>query len=452
MEMKLEEKDAKDWKYKGEGAVNLVLSYIGSSPEFMGKVIRVQKVPRNESKNEVQGLFLSKHELTLWEDAGEFIRSPTKEIGEQLFVKCVMAPLLGPEFVDPGTCVLVSREFLESVERDVLSERPLWRVDAAKVNICADSVLLMSDHSVFPNSSTKGESCISVEIKPKCGFLPSSTCIADKNAFKKNVSRFKMHQHLKHKDLKVSQLSEYEPLDLFSGSRERIDKAIKALFSTPQNNLRVFLDGALIYGELGGGADGTNFSAESFEDHIRSFIRSESGSSTTSFVNLVGQAIIKLGVLERLLEIQKLDKYDIEGTIHAYYDIVSEPCKLCGYTSGEKQTRKHSSLHSLPFDESLKIVKDYLIAATAKDCSLMISFCPREEVDPDSPYKTVYLDATNQWFECEACFIDLDLKPLKKMEFYYELDQKIVNYYRQMVKPGLGVANGGGIEGHETGY
>lgn len=26
------------------------------------------------------------------------------------------------------------------------------------------------------------------------------------------------------------------------------------------------------------------------------------------------------------------------------------------------------------------------------------------------------------------------MKPLKKMEYYYELDQKIVNYYAQMLK------------------
>ena len=34
-------------------------------------------------------------------------------------------------------------------------------------------------------------------VQPKCGFTPSSSYIADRNAIKKNVTRFRMHQVLK---------------------------------------------------------------------------------------------------------------------------------------------------------------------------------------------------------------------------------------------------------------
>ena len=40
--------------------------------------------------------------------------------------------------------VEVPREFLELVEKNVIRQRPAWRVDMHR-----DSVLLMSDHSVF---------------------------------------------------------------------------------------------------------------------------------------------------------------------------------------------------------------------------------------------------------------------------------------------------------------
>ncbi|KAL1315637.1 hypothetical protein AAHE18_16G273300 [Arachis hypogaea] len=48
--------------------------------------------------------------------------------------------------------VLVSRKFLESIEKIVISQRPLWRVDAAQIDKQCDFGLLMSDHSVFPHA------------------------------------------------------------------------------------------------------------------------------------------------------------------------------------------------------------------------------------------------------------------------------------------------------------
>uniref|UniRef100_A0A803LVE9 Inositol-pentakisphosphate 2-kinase n=1 Tax=Chenopodium quinoa TaxID=63459 RepID=A0A803LVE9_CHEQI len=97
----------------------------------------------------------------------------------------------------------------------------------------------------------------------------------------------------------------------------------------------------------------------------------------------------KIKIDNRLLEVQKLDKFDVEGAIHAYYDIVSQPCKICKDSGEERQLGKYNSLHSIPVDESLKIIRDYLIAATAKNCSLMISFHPREDDDQESHYRTI---------------------------------------------------------------
>lgn len=38
MEVVLEQKDAADWVYRGEGAANLVLAYIGSCAAFVGSL------------------------------------------------------------------------------------------------------------------------------------------------------------------------------------------------------------------------------------------------------------------------------------------------------------------------------------------------------------------------------------------------------------------------------
>ncbi|KAK6939489.1 Inositol-pentakisphosphate 2-kinase [Dillenia turbinata] len=435
MERVLGAEDAKDWVYRGEGAVNLVLAYTGSSPPFVGKVLRIPKAPKSNVEHADGPSMLTTHECLLWRDVKDLASSPNREIAKQLYVERVMCPLLGAEFIDVGVRIFVSKEFLELVEENVHCQRPAWRVDASKVNTLCDSAILMSDHSIFSNGTLKGEPCISVEIKPKCGFLPSSTFIAEANCIKQSAPRFRMHQVLKLQQQEVSQISEYNPLDLFSGSMDRIQKAIKALFTMPQNNFRVFLNGSLIFGCLGRVSDGASLVDEdSFEDAIKSLFHAEKGLRTTDFLKLVSEAIYKSKVLDRLLEVQKLDSYDIEGAIHAYYNIVSEPCVICKNLNEDTLSTRYDSLHSISLDESLKIVRNYLIAATAKDCSLMTSFRTTEEGNRESASSNINLESTNQSFEYKLYLIDLDMKPLEKMVQYYKLDQSIVNFYNQMMK------------------
>ncbi|XP_004500991.1 inositol-pentakisphosphate 2-kinase-like isoform X2 [Cicer arietinum] len=402
----------------------------------IGKVMRIRKAPRNDTPTVIASSpsALTAHERLLWKDVDELISSSDHEIASQLFVLHVMKPLLGSEYVDAGMHVQVSTGFLELVEKNVICQRPAWRVDTAQVDMHCDYVLLMSDHSLFAHGNLGSSLCISVEIKPKCGFLPVSNFISEETSIKKSVTRFEMHQALKLHQGEISLLSEYNPLDLFSGSKEKIHKAIKDLFTTPQNNFRVFMNGSLIFGGLGGGAEDTNFCiAKAFEVALKSIIQSDDGLCTENFLTLVTEAAHKSGVLDRLLEVQKLDNVDIEGAIHAYYDITHQQCMVCSELN-EDQRKIYTPLHSASLDESLTIVKDYLIAATAKDCSLMICFRPSKEEESGSVCNNVYLESTKQTFDFKVYFIDLDLKRMSKMEEYYELDKKIVSCYSEMLK------------------
>ncbi|CAL1384160.1 unnamed protein product [Linum trigynum] len=434
MEVKLEKKDADDWVYRGEGAANLVLAYSGSSPAFIGKVMRIPKVGRNAPSAVVQNQpVLTEQERLLWKEAKEMVASQNKDAVERFFTELVMGPLLGPKYVDAGVLVRVSGEFLKCIEEKVTRHRPSLRVDAAKVDVERDYVVIMSDHTVFPHGSSKRRPCISVEIKPKCGFLPLSSFIAEENAVKKYTTRFRMHQALKLNNKDISEISKYNPLDLFSGSKERIQKAIEDLFATPQNNFRVFLNGSLILGGLGGGTSKTNtITKQSFEDDLKGVIQPTKGSRTASFMQLIAETVHHSRVLDQLLDVQKLDHLDIEGAIHAYYNFLSRPCTVCMNLNEAKALHACKSLHSIPMDESLKIVKNYLIAATAKDCSMMISFVPTDDVDGGSQYSSVHMPSTNQKFTYKVNIIDLDLKRLKTIEDYYELDQKIVKCYSQV--------------------
>ncbi|CAN8287620.1 unnamed protein product [Cochlearia groenlandica] len=430
MEMKnLEEKDASDWIYRGEGGANLVLSYSASSSSsspFVRKVIRIQKARKNDKAN--KSSVLTSHEQLLWKEHKELLSSLNSEVLEQRYVKHVIIPLLGPKHVDAGIRVSVSKEFLECVDKKVTKQRPPWRVNAANVDTSHDSALILNDHSIFSQGISSGGDCISVEIKPKCGFLPTSRFISEENKLKRTVSRFKMHQMLKLQYNEISEVSEYDPFDLFSGSKERVLEAIKALYSTPQNNFRVFLNGSLILGGSGESTGKTSPEIEqAFENALKGFIQSNKGLRTKHFLELVSDAVYDSGVLDRLLEVQKLDKLDVEGAIHCYYNIINQPCPIC--KEGWPLVEEYSSLHALPLDESLKIVKEYMIASTAKDCSLMLSFQLRNASDSAPSCDGVFLNPTNQTFDYKVHFIDLSLKPLKRMEAYYKLDKKIVSFY-----------------------
>lgn len=56
-------------------------------------------------------------------------------------------------------------------------------------------------------------------------------------------------QYLKLKNAKIKNVSNYCPIDLFSGNAKRIHGAIKGLFENPQNNLKMFMNGKTVYNE-----------------------------------------------------------------------------------------------------------------------------------------------------------------------------------------------------------
>jgi inositol-pentakisphosphate 2-kinase len=64
----------------------------------------------------------------------------------------------------------------------------------------------------------------------------------------------------------------------------------------------------------------------------------------------------------------------------------------------------------------------------------MISFQSRKGWDSAASCDAVCLQSTNQTFDYKAHFIDLSLKPLKRMDAYYKLDKKIISFYTQKQK------------------
>ncbi|XP_043209747.1 inositol-pentakisphosphate 2-kinase-like [Amphibalanus amphitrite] len=204
-----------DWRYRAEGGANIVISM-----PHQGRVLRFPKTAHAEP--------IQVARLRRLADYRNF----------------VIAPLLGELGGSPWQVVRLSEEDRRRLATDIEPSRPPRRRGNA-INP-GGLALKMDDCAVFPSPAaplappTAPPHVFSVEIKAKQGFL----CADDDLG----VCSFCMKQYLKLKRGTVQQVSGYCPLDLFSGEFDRFDRALRSLLDSPQNNLRVFLDGEFVYG------------------------------------------------------------------------------------------------------------------------------------------------------------------------------------------------------------
>jgi inositol-pentakisphosphate 2-kinase len=116
------------------------------------------------------------------------------------------------------------------------------------------------------NGEFKDSSTICIEIKAKQGYMLEDDdslfvkkcryCYFQvrKQMFSRNDSRsyfvqLLFSQYLKLENDRIDSVSNYCPIDLFSGNAERMNRAIKGLLDNPQNNLKMFHDGKMVYNE-----------------------------------------------------------------------------------------------------------------------------------------------------------------------------------------------------------
>ncbi|CAK9236694.1 unnamed protein product [Sphagnum troendelagicum] len=444
-ELELYKDDAEGWLYRGEGAANIVLAYHGSRPAFIGRVLRIRKVSIHDSKPKpstaaemAQKPILSEDEQKLWREWPAMADATTPAAMAHIYASSIIQPLLGQEHVDAGVLVYLTPEFLETVNHDVAEKRPEWRQKNAHLDLTGGTALLITDHSSFYTVPGRVEDLpptITVEIKPKWGCLPTAGTISEENNIKKHVSRFSMHQHLKLKQGKISSLSKYSPLDLFSGNTDGIHKALLALFETPQNNLRIFMDGVEIFG---GPEDGgsTEEAISILEEQLQRVSAAPKGQRVVAFQRLVAHMLHTSKILESLLCVQQLDEYDIEGAIVAYHKFLKPDADT--EKEGKHIDRDLDWVQSLSWDESRRVVRNYLIAATAKDCGLMLTMRPLYNISGKPfPVPSTFVTAcptTTQQFVYKIALLDMDLKRLKKMPFYLSLDNEIVSTYKESVQ------------------
>lgn len=234
-------KDPHQWTYRCEGSWTMVVS--------LKKLKTVLRLRKHESKNS-SALKLKDRE----ESVQEMLRNLD-------FAKRVMLPLMGGRCVHLGKAISVPEDFASAMNDICRGCRPEHRLDKEIDEGCHSGVL-MPDFCFLPSlpqaASTEENyrhamktmnPTFSVEIKPKCGFLPTSPFIDSTRGTKYSVCNYCMLQKSKVKEGKYKRESSYCPLDLFSREPRRVMYALECLVSDPQNNLRVFCDGSGIFSE-----------------------------------------------------------------------------------------------------------------------------------------------------------------------------------------------------------
>ena len=316
---------------------------------------------------------------------------------------------------------------------------------------------------------------ISIELKPKFGSVKACpTALPQHVELKRSSSRYALHQYLKFNEEKISKISMYDPIDLFSENKERMEHALKALFQNPQNNLRVFVCGNSVDYRPVGFQENYRTSSEPKNrdrktvENLLEYISSVAGfKSSDDFISAMYSILNQEGVLSKILKMQCICPYDIEGVARLYSNVIGakseEELLEKEYHSSNNGVQNEAVLQwkaavkkllSMPRADALKILRSHCLASTAKDCSVFITFeryvfesgkshnpyiCAASE-ENGSPKITnnrkqglqgdgcgiVQLPESHCILRYRVAVVDLDRKPIKKIEDHWHLDRKIM--------------------------
>ncbi|XP_076012657.1 inositol-pentakisphosphate 2-kinase isoform X2 [Genypterus blacodes] len=466
--MELDKMDDNEWKYHGEGNKSLVVSHI-----LHPRVLRLLKYPAEDSENPTQTV----------EQAFRQIQNIVD------FSSNVMSRLLGEKFIHSGEVVKLPLEFVRQLSIKVQRQRPAWRCDKVMdiYSGCALCLPNLTSPTLHQQTHTPP---LCIEIKPKCGFLPSSKHVS--KDIKTKVCRFCMHQHYKVANGKWKRRSHYCPLDLFSGNRQRMHFAIRHLIEEPQNNFKIFKGGQCIYTSKGDIDDSVD--SNSLLHHLKPYFlygnnrinnHMTSRAVLNDFIQVLVNALLNGGdggvvtdspgegrsfcdaslfsrerirhgsqslpsdsVLSRILKTQMLDTLDIEGLFPLYQRVEQhlqffpkERCHL--QINGPYNETFLERLQKSPTEDdgsmeyAVAKVQQYCVAMTAKDCSVMINLVHSSEENDDDEGVSSQRCLRDLHSSRPPCFsytvsiLDLDPKPLESIPRQLRLDQNIVSYYQR---------------------
>ena len=324
----------------------------------------------------------------------------------------VMLPALR-EYVAPVDIVHLKVDQLTAIRGSVASQRPQSRLGK---NIFYPGGLIMQDYCVL---SHQGQGpVLAVEIKPKKGFVVSGSSLCE----------FCLKQRDKVRAGQAKTESNYCPLDLFSGCRDRMTAAVRNLLENPQNNLRIFKDGNLLHDEISANTPACAallaemFGSKSCLAEILVHLLSQEEGKEIVLKNTVNPcdspkskgslpAKTLLNDILKLQKINSLSEAEAEGVVDSLVEGGLEMSDILLLVTGGQIDRRISALQA----ENIEALSRYLVSRTARDLSIILTI-QEDRPGPESPNtKERRTIINNRVYRYNLSVIDLDPKKLRRI-------------------------------------
>uniref|UniRef100_A0A0N4ZAI1 Inositol-pentakisphosphate 2-kinase n=1 Tax=Parastrongyloides trichosuri TaxID=131310 RepID=A0A0N4ZAI1_PARTI len=283
---------------------------------------------------------------------------------------------------------------------------------------------------------------ITFEIKPKQGFYQNhfNKCNIEEegNSIYFPYCNNCVLQLEKWKSQAFAKMYDFCPLDLYSGDKIRMDKAIQSLIADPHRNMRIFKDGIEIHSNEGQvGKEGL----EECIGELSKYLNNETCMSEN--IKIVDVLVDALSCILAGLDTNINSNFSIKPTSIINQLLVGQKIDKIGLVEGIKLLGQFSLKERSTFDDIYQWTKkdlssiinsnssenklwQYLLAATLKDCSLMISMkiIDRTTKDLLSKYTdnivTIYPNtfqkpSTPFYFTYSVKVVDLDPKSPKNL-------------------------------------
>jgi inositol-pentakisphosphate 2-kinase len=407
-----------EWKYLSEGGANVVYVYRGWREGFKNKALRIKKISPVVKSSQSERQSTTPNDYWQEKILPHVLRHVDRDARGLLPTRRKMR---------------VTSLWISAMDQYSKKDRPAHRLQSGYADLER-----RDEHSlvVLTDDLIGGAGHIAIEIKPKAGFVPPTEGLDPRFApVKTKACKYCMKRCVTNGQGDIGY--GFCPIDLFSKDYAPRSRALQCLaeawtLGDAGNNMKVFVDGEIVHSAV---EAKPNANLGDYRDPL-------------ALARLVNNALSSSGVLDTLLFLQKLyDRKDIQelarlanqqahNTQNPFNEnLCIEPhatqwAEVCYRRSGGDR----DPLASQRQISARYACMTYAIAAIFKDCSVMLRWpIDRLSAIAEQP--------------CTVKLVDLDLKPLKNLNKWWQQDQDLCSAVQER---GMTIACGaGGIQGSD---